>query len=403
MKSAEAVLVIQNAFTDGSLIRATLSRKRVSVAEFPRITIRPIILKGQLAHQFEYCNGSKATHRNLSPADAASEVIHLFESEMDQARILTRDAEYHLCRAADGGITARETRLARVGSALDHNRRKSYLIEEGKPCPFLARLGVMTPDGRVVHNRHDKFRQVNRFLEMVDDVSDRLNHPGPVRVVDFGSGKSYLTFALHYYLAELRGLDVRITGLDRNKEIVDHCCKIASDLNLSNLRFEAGEIAGFTGLDTIDMVVSLHACDTATDDALAKAVQWGARVILAVPCCQHELYAQIAAESQQALLRHGILKERVAAILTDALRAQALEIMGYSVQVMEFIETAHTPKNLLIRAVKRESAFQVRKKVQEYIALRDSWGVRPKIEVAMGESFQRFIRAAGHASGRAST
>jgi len=197
-----------------------------------------------------------------------------------------------------------------------------------------------------------------------------------VRVVDFGCGKSYLTFALHHLLREVRKIDAEIVGLDLKEDVIDDCSAIARDLNLEGLRFAVGDIGGFSGFDRADLVVSLHACDTATDDALAKAVAWGAKLVLAVPCCQHEVARSIANGTQAPLLRHGILKERLASLVTDAMRAELLEMAGYAVQVIEFVDTEHTPKNLMIRAVRRGT----RKSDREYRAFREAWGSGPSLE-----------------------
>ena len=260
----------------------------------------------------------------------------------------------------------------------EHDRRKRYLLEEGTPAPFLVELGVMTPKGRVRKSRYDKFRQVNRFLELVDDVVPALPREGTLRIVDFGCGKSYLTFALHHLLTALRGREVELVGLDLKEDVIATCSALAGRLGSKGLRFERGEISAFEAGEQIDLVVSLHACDTATDEALAQAVRWDASVILAVPCCQKEAYRQIESDLLQPLLRHGLAKERFAALVTDTLRAQLLELAGYRAQLVEFVELEHTPKNVLIRAVRGKPAgTEVRR---AYEGLRDSLGLEPTLE-----------------------
>lgn len=239
--------------------------------------------------------------------------------------------------------------------ALSHNRTKHYILEEGKPVDFLVGLGVQTPDGRVTKARFDKFRQINRYLEFIEDVIDELPTDRTIRIIDFGCGKSYLTFAMYYYLHELQHRDIQVTGLDLKTDVIKHCNELAEKLGYDRLKFERGDISTYEGTDVADMVVTLHACDLATDYALDKAVKWGARVILAVPCCQHELNRQITCDSLKPVLKYGIIKERIAALLTDALRANLLEQQGYETQILEFIDMEHTPKNLLIRAVKKGS------------------------------------------------
>jgi hypothetical protein len=227
------------------------------------------------------------------------------------------------------------------------------LIPENVPVPFLVEAGVMTRSGKVRASKQAKFRQINRFLELVDDVLDALPPAGALRVIDFGCGKSYLTFALHHLLTVVRGREVNILGLDRKRDVVRSCARLAGKLECRGLEFRIGEIADQAIEGPVDLAVSLHACDTATDDALARAVAWRTGVILAVPCCQHELAGLLRSDPWEPLLRHGILKERLAALATDALRAQALEAAGYRTQVVEFIDLEHTAKNLLIRAVRR--------------------------------------------------
>ena len=211
----------------------------------------------------------------------------------------------------------------------------------------------MTHDGQVVKSRYDKFRQINRFLEFIADVLPELPKDRPVRIIDFGCGKSYLTFGIYYYLKCLKGFDVRITGLDLKEDVIRHCGQLAKKYGYEDLEFLQGDIAGYEGENQVDLVVTLHACDLATDYALEKAVSWGAKVILSVPCCQHELNRQMENELMAPVFGYGLIKERMGALYTDAIRAQVLEYKGYGTQILEFIDMEHTPKNILIRAVRR--------------------------------------------------
>ncbi len=264
---------------------------------------------------------------------------------------------------------------------LTHNRRKRYILEEGRPVPFLKDLGVMTADGKIVNSRYDKFRQINRFLEFIEDILPQLPKDREVRIIDFGCGKSYLTFAMYYYLHELQGLDVRITGLDLKEDVIEHCGRLARQYGYEKLEFLHGDIADYTGADQVDMVVTLHACDTATDYALAKAVRWNAKVILSVPCCQHELNGQMENDLLKSIFHYGIVKERMAALYTDALRAEILENHGYRTQILEFIDMEHTPKNLLLRCVRsgrrKDNGEQI-KAVTEFL------GVEPTLLKLLG-------------------
>ena len=352
------------------LVSATLSDPRGG--DIQSVRIRPVEVKGGRRYQFESRRGAKAFHKNLEAGAAAKEVDALLRV-FRQGLFKTEDADLQV---VDGRL--HERAAARAAADVRHDREKQYLLREGTPVPFLVKLGVMTADGKVRAAKQDKFRQMNRYLEFVDDVLPALPK-GRVRVVDFGCGKSYLTFALQHLL-KTRGVDAEIVGLDLKKDVVEACAALARDLKLDNLRFEAGDIAGFGG--RADLVVSLHACDTATDEALAKAVAWEATAILAVPCCQHEVARSIASEVQAPLLKHGILKERLASLLTDAMRAELLETAGYAVQVVEFIDTEHTPKNLLIRALRSGKPRDRR----AYDALRAAWGAGPALERLLSPS-----------------
>ena len=241
-----------------------------------------------------------------------------------------------------------------------HNKIKNYCLPEGEPVPFLVELGVMNASGKVLAAKYDKFRQINRYLEFVEDIVPSLPQNREISIIDFGCGKSYLTFALYYYLHEKLRLPVSITGLDLKKDVIEHCNALAEQFGYDRLRFLHGDIADYSGTDSVDMVVTLHACDTATDYALEKAVKWGASVIFCVPCCQHELNRQIKCDELAPVLKYGLLKERIAALVTDGLRAEMLEEAGYRTQILEFIDMEHTPKNILIRAVRQP--LKIRKK-----------------------------------------
>ena len=246
-----------------------------------------------------------------------------------------------------------------------HNRVKQYILKEGVPVPFLIDLGVMNGQGKIVHARYDKFRQINRFLEFIEDILPQLNKNKENVIIDFGCGKSYLTFAMYYYLKEVKGYPVRIIGLDLKEDVIRHCSDLAVRYGYEKLSFTCGDIASYEGVDHVDMVVTLHACDLATDYALEKAVGWGAKVILSVPCCQHELNRQIHNPVLQPVLEYGLLKERMAALYTDGIRAKVLEYRGYNTQILEFIDMEHTPKNILLRAVLRKEGDAEREKKKE--------------------------------------
>ena len=318
-----------------------------------KIKIRPVEHKDNILYQCEEHRNNQVFHHNLNEEEAAGYIENAMQ-EFKQMQMETRKFRYQVLVSKKGKMTIqRRLQTGRFKEIdLSHNRKKHYILEEGKAVPFLQDLGVMTKDGKIVASRYDKFRQINRFLEFIRDILPKLPKDREITILDFGCGKSYLTFAMYYYLRELEGLDVNIIGLDLKEDVIRHCSELARSYGYDKLHFYQGDIAGYEGVSSVDMVVTLHACDTATDFALAKAVEWGAQVILSVPCCQHELNRQIRNEMLQPVMRYGILKERMAALITDGLRAELLESKGYETQLLEFIDMEHTPKNILIRAVK---------------------------------------------------
>lgn len=310
--------------------------------------------KGSLLFQTAAQVEKQQFHENLEKEAAISKITEWLMNDFGQLQLDLTDRTVSVLTSKKGKVTIKEKRkpIKMRPADLSHNRKKRYILEEGTPVPFLVDLGVMTSEGKIVHSKYDKFRQINRFLEFVEDIREELPKDREVTILDFGCGKSYLTFALYYYLKVLHGLDIRIIGLDLKEDVIEHCDALARDYGYDKLKFLTGDIASYTGEDRVDMVVTLHACDTATDFALEKAVRWGAKVILSVPCCQHELNRQIHQEVLEPVLKYGLIRERMAALVTDALRAGVLEEQGYEVQILEFIDMEHTPKNILIRAVK---------------------------------------------------
>ena len=326
-------------------------------AKGTKCKVRPVRIKGEIFFQETMYIGTQVFHSNRRREECVDRLEELFETGFRQAAANCIGEDVTILVSRKGKETVRRRKKAQQEALdrrpeLEHNRTKQYILQDGKPVDFLVGLGVQSPDGKVSKAYYDKFRQINRYLEFIEDVCDKLPTDRTIRIIDFGCGKSYLTFAMYYYLHVLQGRDIRVTGLDLKADVIRHCNELAQKLQYTKLDFLVGDIKQYEGEDRVDMVVSLYACDTATDYALQKAVQWGAGVIMAVPCCQHELNRQIRNDLFAPVLRYGIVKERMAALLTDALRAELLEQQGYDTQILEFIDMEHTPKNLLIRAVK---------------------------------------------------
>lgn len=347
--------LLKTIIEEDRLIHAVLSRPGKKGAQYVKVTVRPVIIKEQQRYQFEFFSGSQTIQKNLTPDEAISELVDLLQYSFRQALVNTPDAGYQILISKKGKVTILNQPPTREETDRNANRVKQRIIPEGTPCPFLVKLGVMNDKGKVLGNNYDKFRQINKFLEIVSDCLPALGNKKQIEIVDFGSGKGYLTFAIHHYLNDLLDAEIQTTGVDQNESLVNFCNTTADQLDYTGLRFIEGDIRD-ASVERADIVVALHACDTATDEALAKAIGWGAKVILAAPCCQHELAGQIDNDMMRPLLKHGIMKERLAALLTDALRANLLEQQGYLTQILEFIDLEGTPKNLLIRALRTGKA-----------------------------------------------
>lgn len=351
------------------LIQLTISAAKKHITDedetsVRRIQVRPVVLKGTLAFQTASYTKKQVFHENHT-----KEALLLFLSESmknyKQLQAEGADSVVTVLSGKKGTLTVkksakkpqnREKECAGHKSKRDlsHNREKEYILPKDEPVPFLLDLGVQTKEGKIINSKYDKFRQINRFLEFVRDILPKLPKDRQISIVDFGCGKSYLTFALYYYLKLMNGLDVDIIGLDLKEDVIADCNRLKEKYGYDKLQFLVGDISRYEGRSQVDMVVTLHACDTATDYALAKAVKWGAQVILSVPCCQHELNRQISNSVLEPVLAHGLLKERMAALFTDGIRAALLQEAGYEVKVMEFIDMEHTPKNILLRCTKHE-------------------------------------------------
>lgn len=370
MEQREHFIQTLRDFLDEDLLRVIISNPSDSQG-VSKVKIRPLLLRGELTFQAEELIGTQVSHKNFYAEECLFYAADLLDGKLRQLELESKKGQVRVLTGKKGTLSIKvkksRQKISAVSSVSEHNRQKSYILKEGYPVPFLVDLGVMTAEGKIVKARYDKFRQINRFLEFVEDVLPKLDKTKENVIIDFGCGKSYLTFAMYYYLHEMKGYSIRVIGLDLKQTVIDHCNRLSERYGYGMLKFYHGDIASYEGVDHVDMVVTLHACDTATDYALAKAVRWGACVILSVPCCQHELNKQMENEMMASVFRYGIIKERMAALYTDALRAEILENQGYRTQIMEFIDMEHTPKNLLIRAVKQGGKKDNRKEIEDIL------------------------------------
>ena len=333
-----------------TLLQATISQPRQKSNDLKRVKLKPVEIREEYMIQLEYQYERILKHENVALQDLAAKLDMLFE-QLRQVHAEFQDQTIQVQLSKKNKVLWKASQNATAKQVdLSHNRKKRYLLDDSRVHPFLVRLGVQAEDGKIKKQKYDKFKQINRFVEFIDDSLAHLPKDKTIRILDFGSGKSYLTFALYYYLKIEKELDIHVTGLDLKKEVIDECNRIAQDLQYENLQFLVGDINDFNEETQVDMVVTLHACDVATDMALARAVKWGAKVILSVPCCQHELNRQLQAPALSVMTQHGLVKERFAALATDSIRAELLSLVGYDTQLLEFIDMENTPKNILIRA-----------------------------------------------------
>ncbi|MBE5964130.1 MAG: SAM-dependent methyltransferase [Lachnospira sp.] len=325
-------------------------------SELKKVRVRVIKLSNDIAYQVTEYVGTKVIHTNYDAVSLKEKLVQYMQG-FKQAQIETTSINATVLVSKKGTTTIKCKQKQQIEKApliQEHNRTKEYILKEGISVPFLVDLGIMTKEGKIVNSKYDKYRQINRFLEFIEDILPSLDSNKEQTIIDFGCGKSYLTFAMYYYLKELKNYDVRIIGLDLKRDVIEKCNELSASYGYEKLNFYVGDIASYSDVESVDMVVTLHACDTATDYALYKAVNWGAKVILSVPCCQHEANKTINNKDLAPVLKYGIIKERMSALITDAIRAQTLECKGYKTQILEFIDMEHTPKNILIRAVKKE-------------------------------------------------
>ena len=366
--------------------------------EYTKIIIKPLIIKNNFVYQFEQFKNNKAYHSNLTVEESIQKLSTIIEN-FYQYVVFTTEADIQIIRGKKD-FNMKSTCNQKEICSLEHNKVKKYILEEGTPIPFLIRLGIMGEDGKVFKKSYDKFRQINKYLEFIDETIKELKNKKyidtHIKAVDFGCGKSYLTFALHYYLKNIQNMTFEVIGLDLKKDVIEHCNQIAKDLNMENIEFLTGDIKDFNKLKNVDLIFSLHACNNATDYSLLKGLELDAKAILAVPCCQHEFNQKMSQNKKSEFFafenpigKHGILLEKFASLATDALRAQVLELCGYKTQVMEFIDMEHTPKNILIRGIKENpNKNTLEKKLQEYEVYKKFLGIEPLLDTLLKPYFK---------------
>lgn len=347
---SELLSVLERIIATDTLNRVIISKPASKSSELKKIVIEQKKSGYQLAKYTE----KQVFHENIEAHRLAARIDELVTGYFRQLNAWSEAYEHMLLISKDGRCNYKKHATANKDTKIqtDHNRQKNYIIEEGHMVAPLVDMGIFTKYGRVVKSMYDKYKQINRFLEILDDEIGKANFD-TLNVIDFGCGKSYLTFIVYYYLTEIKKIHANIIGLDLKADVIKKCNEAAAKYGYDNLRFEVGDVNGYKADFDVDMVITLHACDTATDYALYNAIMWNAKMIFSVPCCQHELNKQAKSENLALLTRYGIVKERFSALATDAIRANLLEYSGYKTQLLEFVDFDHTPKNILIRAVRR--------------------------------------------------
>lgn len=371
---------------DDAVYKLIISKPRKKDAEYKKIVIE----KKDTYYQISKYTEKQVFHENVDASAIAARCMALTDGFFMQVNAWSTEWEYYILISKKGSATLKRSKIkgAQAASTNTHNRKKNYILEEGTPIAPLVDMGIFTKEGKVVRTMYDKFKQINRFIEMIDDSLNKLSLT-EIRVIDFGCGKSYLTFILYYYLTEIKKMKAHIIGLDLKADVIKHCNQVAEKYGYDELTFEMGDINGYKTPFDVDMVITLHACDTATDYALYNAINWNAKMIFSVPCCQHELNSQIQTDQFSILTDYGIIKERFSALATDAIRGKLLEYCGYKTQLLEFIDFAHTPKNILIRAIKRPITPKNsrEKAIAEVDALCKEFHLEPTLYQLMKENF----------------
>ena len=365
---------------EGQVFKIVVSNKKDKENKYNKININFKESKNKKDYQVEKYTDKQVFHENIEIEDLRDHLLDYMENSYKQLAAWSENNTFDLKISKKGKVflgkkNANNSNLINK----DHNKKKNYILEEGMIIEPLIDLGVFTKEGKVVKSKYDKYKQINRFVEIIDDEIKKNDYK-ELTILDFGCGKSYLTFILYYYFVEIKKINVKMIGLDLKEDVIKKCNEVAKRYKYDNLHFELGDINGYKYNNKVDMVITLHACDTATDYALYNAVKWNAKMIFSVPCCQHELNHQMKPENLNILTRYGIVQERVAALMTDAVRGNLLEAVGYKTQLLEFIDIAHSPKNILIRASKSNISKQkIEKSLTEVEKLREEFNFNPTL------------------------
>ena len=365
---------------EGQVFKIVISNKKDKENKYNKININFKESKNKKYYQVEKYTDKQVFHENIEIEDLNDYLLDYMENSYKQLTAWSENNTFDLKISKKGKVflgkkNANNSNLVNK----DHNKKKNYILEEGMIIEPLIDLGVFTKEGKVVKSKYDKYKQINRFVEIIDDEIKKNDYK-ELTILDFGCGKSYLTFILYYYFVEIKKINVKMIGLDLKEDVIKKCNEVAKRYKYDNLHFELGDINGYKYNNKVDMVITLHACDTATDYALYNAVKWNAKMIFSVPCCQHELNHQMKPENLNILTRYGIVQERVAALMTDAVRGNLLEAVGYKTQLLEFIDIAHSPKNILIRASKSNISKQkIDKSLTEVEKLREEFNFNPTL------------------------
>ena len=365
---------------EGQVFKIVISNKKNKEEKYNKININLKENKTKQYYQVEKYTDKQVFHENIEIEDLNDYLLDYMENSYKQLTAWSENNTFDLKISKKGKVflgkkNANNSNLVNK----DHNKKKNYILEEGMIIEPLIDLGVFTKEGKVVKSKYDKYKQINRFVEIIDDEIKKNDYK-ELTILDFGCGKSYLTFILYYYFVEIKKINVKMIGLDLKEDVIKKCNEVAKRYKYDNLHFELGDINGYKYNNKVDMVITLHACDTATDYALYNAVKWNAKMIFSVPCCQHELNHQMKPENLNILTRYGIVQERVAALMTDAVRGNLLEAVGYKTQLLEFIDIAHSPKNILIRASKSNISKQkIEKSLTEVEKLREEFNFNPTL------------------------